>query len=93
MGLVTSENFRESLKLVAVFGIGFFAVVAMSIILPYAPCPKMVFFGMVALVTSGIIFFDGIEKLNEVFYAWIAGYLIVWLIVGSALFQQLNPIK
>ena len=92
MGLV-SKNFQEALKLVAAFGIGFFALLAMSIILPHAPCPKMAFFGMVALVASGIIFFDGIEKLNEVFYAWIAGYLIVWLIVGSALFQQLNPIK
>ena len=93
MGVVTSGNFRESLKLVAAFGIGFFVMVVMSIILPYAPCPKMAFFGMVALVTSGIIFFDRIEKLDEIFYAWIAGYLIVWLIVGSTVFQQLNPIK
>lgn len=93
MGLVTSENFRESLKLVAAFGIEFFAIVAMSIILPYAPCPKTVFFGMAALVTSGIIFFDGIEKLDEIFYAGIAGYLIVWLIVGSTFFQQLNPAR
>lgn len=92
MGLV-SKNFQEALKLVAAFGIGFFALLAVSIILPHAPCPKMAFFGMVALVASGIIFFDGIEKLDEVFYAGIAGYLIVWLLVGSNAFQQLNSIK
>lgn len=87
------QCFREGLRVVTEIGVGFFVIVVMSILLPHALCPKMVFFGMVALVTSGILFFDGIERLNEIFYAWIAGYLIVWLIVGSTLFQQLNPAR